>query len=74
MGVEADVVGHDLVWGTVVFTRDRDRADAEDDPTLQDLVLAIHHACTQTLTETGAFKIIEDHNGVAVIGSLMGMR
>ena len=39
----------------------------EDDQDLQDLVLGLHHACTQTLTETGAFKIIENHLGVAVI-------
>lgn len=39
----------------------------EDDQDLQDLVLGLHHACTQTLTETGAFKIIENHSGVAVI-------
>jgi Serine dehydrogenase proteinase len=39
----------------------------EDDPRLQDLVLAVHHTCTLTLTETMAMKIIENHNGVAVI-------
>lgn len=62
----------------ISFTKAKDLGIAvtalEDDPVLQDLVLAIHHACTQTLTETGAFKIIENHNGVAVIGSVMGMR
>ncbi|MCU1529766.1 MAG: ClpP class periplasmic serine protease [Frondihabitans sp.] len=42
----------------------------EDDARLQDLVLAIHHACTQTLTETAAFKIVENNNGVAVISVL----
>ncbi|QOC24734.1 S49 family peptidase [Microbacterium hominis] len=40
----------------------------EDDPVMQDLVLAIHHSCTQTLTETAAFKIIENQAGTAVIG------
>lgn len=42
----------------------------ESDPKLQDLVLAIHHACTLTLTETAAFKIIENHEGVAVISAV----
>ena len=42
----------------------------ESDPVLQDLVLTVHHACIQTLTETPALKIIESHNGVAFITSL----
>jgi ATP-dependent protease ClpP protease subunit len=42
----------------------------ERDQTLQDLVLAIHHSCTQALTETNAFKIIENDKGVAVISSV----
>jgi len=46
----------------------------EDDPDLQDLVLAIHHACTQTLTETPAFKIVENHLGVAVISVVGNVR
>lgn len=46
----------------------------EDHQQLQDLVLAIHHACTQTLTETGAFKIVENHMGVAVISVVNGAR
>lgn len=46
----------------------------EDDQSLQDIVLGIHHACTQTLTETGAFKIIENHEGVAVISVVNQVR
>jgi hypothetical protein len=45
----------------------------EDDKTLQDLVLTIHHTCIQTLTETPALKIIENHKGVAFITSLQTM-
>jgi ATP-dependent protease ClpP protease subunit len=39
----------------------------EDDQKLQDLILTIHHACIHTLSATLAFKIIENHNGVAFI-------
>ncbi len=42
----------------------------ESDQKLQEAVLTVHHACVQTLTETPALKIIENHNGVAVIPSL----
>jgi membrane-bound ClpP family serine protease len=41
----------------------------ENDPKLQDAVLSIHHACIHTLTATNAFKIIENHNGIAFIQS-----
>jgi hypothetical protein len=41
----------------------------EDDPKLQDAVLSIHHACIHTLTATNAYKIIENHNGIAFIQS-----
>jgi len=41
----------------------------EDDPRLQDAVLSLHHACIHTLGSTNAFKIIENHNGVAFIQS-----
>ena len=34
---------------------------------LQDAVLSIHHACVQTLTYTGAVKIVENQSGVAVV-------
>ncbi|WP_201298620.1 SDH family Clp fold serine proteinase [Microbacterium sp. 8M] len=46
----------------------------EDDQKLQDRVLAIHHAASQTLTETAAFKIIENHRGVAVINVVNNVR
>jgi hypothetical protein len=39
----------------------------EDDPRLQEAVLSVHHACIHTLSATGAFKIIENHLGVAYI-------
>jgi ATP-dependent protease ClpP protease subunit len=41
----------------------------EDDPKLQDAVLSVHHACIHTMGSTNAFKIIENHNGVAFIQS-----
>ena len=37
----------------------------EDNPDLQDAVLSVHHACIHTLSATGAYKIIENHRGVA---------
>jgi hypothetical protein len=42
----------------------------ESDPDLQDAILTVHHACIQTLTETPAIKIIENHMGVAFISSV----
>lgn len=39
----------------------------EDDQRLQDAVLSVHHACMLTLAGTGAFKIIENHKGVASV-------
>lgn len=39
----------------------------EDDQRLQDAVLSVHHACILTLAGTGAFKIIENHDGVASV-------
>jgi ClpP class serine protease len=42
----------------------------EDDDALQEAVLSVHHACIQTLTETPALKIIENHLGVAYISSV----
>jgi ATP-dependent protease ClpP protease subunit len=39
----------------------------EDSPELQDAVLSVHHACVHTLGATAAFKIIENHLGVAFI-------
>ena len=42
----------------------------EDDDILQDAVLSVHHSCIHTLSATNAFKIIENHNGVAFIQSM----
>ena len=39
----------------------------EDNQRLQDAVLTVHHACIHTLSSTPAFKIIENHKGVAFI-------
>lgn len=39
----------------------------EDDSALQDAVLSVHHACILTLSGTAAFKIIENHDGIAFI-------
>jgi hypothetical protein len=39
----------------------------EDDQPLQDLVLTVHHCYMHSLTNTPAFKMIENHNGNAFI-------
>ncbi len=39
----------------------------EDDQDLQDRVLTVHHASALTISETPAFKIIENQNGVSQI-------
>ena len=39
----------------------------ENDPDHQDLVLTVHHCFTQTLSNSLAFKIIENHIGTAFI-------
>ncbi|MEW6506585.1 MAG: S49 family peptidase [Bacteroidota bacterium] len=39
----------------------------EDDDELQDAVLSVHHACIITLTQTPAYKIIENQFGKAFI-------
>jgi ATP-dependent protease ClpP protease subunit len=39
----------------------------EDNNDLQDSILSVHHACIHTLGSTAAYKIIENHNGVAFI-------
>jgi ClpP class serine protease len=39
----------------------------EENHKLQEAVLCVHHACIHTLSGTGAFKIIENHLGVAYI-------
>ncbi|HJV14210.1 MAG TPA: hypothetical protein VJ625_09990 [Propionibacteriaceae bacterium] len=41
----------------------------EDDSDLQEAVLTVHHSYVQTSTETPAFKIIENHDGVAFISA-----
>ena len=42
----------------------------EEDPTLQDLVLTVHHSYMHTFSATAAIKIIENHNGVAMVHHL----
>jgi hypothetical protein len=39
----------------------------EDDDDLQEAVLTVHHACIQTLSATPAYKLIENHRGIAFI-------
>lgn len=39
----------------------------EDDPDFQDLVLTVHHAYMHTFANTTAGKIIENHNGSAIV-------
>lgn len=39
----------------------------EDDPDLQDVVLTVHHCYMNALMNSQAFKIIENHNGVAFV-------
>ena len=41
--------------------------DLESDPTLQDLVLSVHHAVNHTMNHTGVVKIVENHLGKAFI-------
>jgi ATP-dependent protease ClpP protease subunit len=42
----------------------------EEDSDLQEAVLSVHHAYILTLTETPAYKIIENQNGVAFINAV----
>lgn len=44
--------------------------DLESDPKLQEAVLTLHHACIQTMSETPAFKIIENQEGVNFISAV----
>jgi enoyl-CoA hydratase/carnithine racemase len=39
----------------------------EEKQSLQDAVLSLHHACMLTMSQTGAFKIIENQKGAAFI-------
>lgn len=41
--------------------------ELESDQRLQDKVLSVHHIYSHTLSSTGAFKIIENHKGIAFI-------
>ena len=44
--------------------------DLEADPTLQDLVLTVHHAFMQTVSEASQVtKIVENQNGVALVAN-----
>ncbi|MPW31259.1 S49 family peptidase [Agarivorans sp. B2Z047] len=42
-------------------------SDLEEDPTLQDLVLTVHHCFMHTFANSNAAKIIENHEGNAVV-------
>ena len=39
----------------------------EDNDELQDAVLSLHHACMLTFSATRAFKIVENHRGIAFV-------
>lgn len=39
----------------------------EDDKILQDLVLTVHHCYMHSLMNTASYKMIENHNGVALV-------
>ena len=41
--------------------------EMESDHALQSAILSVHHACIHTLSATVAYKLIENHNGVAFI-------
>lgn len=43
----------------------------EDDPTLQDLVLTVHHSYMLTLMNSAAYKVIENHLGTAFVRQQM---
>lgn len=45
----------------------------EEDDDLQEAVLSVHHSYILTLTETPAYKIIENQNGVAFINAVQVM-
>ncbi len=45
-------------------------AELEEDRKLQDAVLSVHHACIHTLSATNAYKMIENHKGIAFIQSI----
>ncbi|KAE8763224.1 SDH family Clp fold serine proteinase [Georgenia thermotolerans] len=78
----ADAVVRELGDHALTLTHDRhinaERARAlglnvtmlEDDKELQERVLTVHHASTQTLGETAAIKIIENQDGVSFISAV----
>ena len=39
----------------------------EEDDKFQDSVLSLHHACMLTFSATRAFKIVENHRGIAFV-------
>jgi hypothetical protein len=39
----------------------------EADPVMQDLVLTVHHCYMNVMMNTNAFKVVENHKGVALI-------
>jgi len=41
--------------------------ELESDSKMQDLILTVHHAFMQTFSSTAAIKIIENHNGKALV-------
>jgi len=45
--------------------------DLENDDALQDAVLSVHHACMLTMSNYGAVKLIENHQGIAHVKSIM---
>ncbi len=44
----------------------------EDDSDFQDKVLSVHHSCIISLTQTTAYKLIENHDGKAYIQQITG--
>lgn len=42
-------------------------SELEADQKLQDLVLTVHHTFIHTLTSSTAFKIVENHDGIAMV-------
>ncbi|MHA7261912.1 SDH family Clp fold serine proteinase [Arthrobacter sp. TMN-37] len=71
LGSHALTLSHDRhISGTKAKSLGIKVIDLEDDQKLQDAVLTVHHACIQTLSETPAMKIIENHQGIASIMSV----
>ena len=55
------------VSGDAARAQNIDVKDLEQDQTLQDMVLSVHHATLHTLSGTGTAKIIENHHGRAFV-------